>query len=59
MLKDRIRTLADAHYIDYMLEWSAQKYSASERRVLMTQWVVEAWESIHQELQPTIQRSFS
>jgi len=59
MLKDRIRALADAHYIDHMLAWSAQKYSASERRVLMSQWVGKALESIQQELQPTLQHSFS
>ena len=40
-----------------MLEWFAQKYSALERRILMTQWVGEAWESIHKELQLTIQPS--
>jgi len=26
-LKDRIRALADLHYVDYILEWSAQKYN--------------------------------
>ena len=30
----------------------------AERRILMTQWVGQAWESIHHELQHTIQRSF-
>ena len=43
LLKDRIRALADQHYIDHILEWSAQKYNASER---MAQWVGQAWESI-------------
>ena len=32
-LKDRIRALADQHYVDHILEWSAQKHSASERRI--------------------------
>jgi len=36
LLKDRIRALADQHYVDHILEWSAQKYTASERRILMT-----------------------
>jgi len=44
-------------YIDHMLEWSAQKYSALECQILMTQWVGEAWESIQKELQLTIQPS--
>jgi len=43
-VEDRIRALADAHYIDHVLEWSAQKYSVSERRIWMTQW---AWEPTH------------
>ena len=55
-LKDRIRALADQHYVDHILEWSAQKYTTSERRILMTQWVGQAWESIHHESQQTIQR---
>jgi len=53
--KDRIR---DQHYVDHISECSTQKCSASERRILMTQWVGQAWESIHQELRHTIQRSF-
>jgi len=58
-LEDRIRALADQHYVDHILEWSAQKYTASERRILMTQWVGQAWKSIHHELQQTtIQWSF-
>jgi len=45
--KDRIRALADQHYVDHILECSAQKYAASEHHISMTQWVGQAWESIH------------
>lgn len=57
-LKDRIYNLAEQHYKKHLNEWTQNRYTPSQRQVLMTQWVGEAWTTLHLELQDTICRSF-
>jgi hypothetical protein len=59
--KDRVKRLATEHYNRNIEQWSAHKdffYSASQRRILITKWVGQAWRELHQDKSETIIRSF-
>jgi hypothetical protein len=48
-LKARIEELADQYIDEHERDWVEGKYSVSQRRVLLTKWVGQAWEDMHAE----------
>jgi hypothetical protein len=58
LLKALIQELEEIH-IDHNLEkWNNNEYSIEERRILLTQWVGEAWEQIHRDHKETTIKAF-
>jgi hypothetical protein len=57
-LKDRAEELAEI-YIDQNEErWVEGRFSVGDRRVLLTKWVGQAWEEMHQEDGDMIRQAF-
>ena len=56
--KERIEALSHEHYHQNINGWTDQKFTAGERRILMTKWVAQAWKDISKDLIETIIRSF-
>jgi DDE superfamily endonuclease len=54
-LKDRITELADQYIDENEREWVEGKYTVSQRRVLLTKWVGQAWEDMYTEDSDMIQ----
>ena len=48
-LENRIKQQANLHYKHNFEEWKAGKYSVSDRRVMLTKWVGQAWEELHKD----------
>jgi hypothetical protein len=46
-LKDRIAELAEIHYDTYEEQWIENKYSVSDRQVMLVSWVAQAWDDLH------------
>ena len=44
--KAKIETYAEQHYEANISSWMDDKYTASDRRVLMTKWIADAWTDI-------------
>jgi hypothetical protein len=57
-LKSRIEELADVYIDQNEREWVEGKYSISDRRVLLTTWVGQTWEYMHQEDSDMIRGAF-
>jgi hypothetical protein len=57
-LKARIEDLADQYIDEHEVEWVEGKYSVSDRRVLLTKWVGQAWEDMHAEDGEMIRQAF-
>jgi hypothetical protein len=57
-LKARIEELADQYIDENEREWVEGKYSVSQRRVLLTKWVGQAWEDMHVEDSDMIRKAF-
>jgi hypothetical protein len=57
-LKSRIEELADIYIDQNEREWVEGKYSISDRRVLLTKWVGQAWQDMHQEDSDMIRGAF-
>lgn len=58
-LKTLVKAAADMHYERNEEAWESGRYkSVSERRILLTHWVAEAWEKLHQDYKMTIVKSF-
>ena len=57
-LKDRIEELADQYVDEHEREWVEGKYTVSQRRVLLTKWVGQAWEDMHTEDSDMIRQAF-
>src|ERR1700709_954695 len=57
-LKARIEKLADQYIDENEREWVEGKYSVSQRRVLLTKWVGQAWEDMHVEDSDMIRKAF-
>ena len=57
-LKARIEELADQYIDENEREWVEGKYSVSQRRVLLTKWVGQAWEDIRDEDSDMIRQAF-
>ena len=56
--KERIEALSHEHYHQNINGWTDQKFTAGERRILMTKWVAQAWKDISKDLVETVIRSF-
>ena len=57
-LKARIEELADQYIDEHERDWVEGKYSVSQRRVLLTKWVGQAWEDMHAEDSDMIRQAF-
>jgi hypothetical protein len=57
-LKARIEELADQYIDEHERDWVEGKYSVSQRRVLLTKWVGQAWEDMHTEDGDMIRQAF-
>ena len=57
-LKARIEELADQYIDENEREWVEGKYTVSQRRVLLTKWVGQAWEDMHAEDGDMIRQAF-
>ena len=57
-LKSRIEELADQYIDENEREWVEGKYSVSQRRVLLTKWVGQAWEDMHAKDSDMIRQAF-
>ena len=57
-LKARIEELADQYIDANERDWVEGKYSVSQRRVLLTKWVGQAWEDMHTEDSDIIWQAF-
>jgi hypothetical protein len=58
-LKSRIEQLADQYIDEHEKDWIEGKCSVSQRRVLLTERVWQAWEDIHAEDSDMIRKPFS
>ena len=57
-LKARIDDLAEQYIDENERDWVEGKYSVSQRRVLLTKWVGQAWEDMHAEDSDMIRQAF-
>jgi hypothetical protein len=57
-LKDQIEELADQYVDEHEREWVEGKYTVSQRRVLLTKWVGQAWEDMYAEDSDMIRQAF-
>jgi hypothetical protein len=57
-LKARIEDLAEQYIDEHESDWVEGKYSVSQRRVLLTKWVGQAWEDMHAEDSDMIRQAF-
>jgi hypothetical protein len=57
-LKARIEELADQYIDENEKDWVEGKYSVSQRRVLLTKWVGQAWEDMHAKDSDMIRQAF-
>jgi hypothetical protein len=57
-LKALIQELEEIHIDRNLEKWNNNEYSIEERRILLTQWVGEAWEQIHRDHKETIIKTF-
>jgi hypothetical protein len=57
-LKARIEELADQYIDKNEREWVEGKYTVSQRRVLLTRWVGQAWDDMHANDSDMIRQAF-
>lgn len=57
-LKNRISELADIHYEENLEKWKKSSYSVGDRRIMLTEWVGQAWRELHAEQSGLIRRTF-
>jgi hypothetical protein len=57
-LKDRISELAETHYGNHEEKWIKGKYTVGDRRVMLTEWVGQAWEDLHKYDSEVIRQAF-
>ena len=57
-LKDQIKELADQYIDENERDWVEGKYSVSQRRVLLTKWVGQAWDDMFAENSDMIRQAF-
>ena len=56
--KGLVEEASEQHYYAHTKQWMNGKITASERRVLISQWVGEAWEALYRQHKDTIIYSF-
>ena len=56
--KQLVEEASEQHYYTHTEQWMQGKISVSERRILISQWVGEAWEKLSQQYKDTMIRSF-
>lgn len=59
VLKNRIQDLADKHYDSHETQWIEGKYSVGQRRVMLVNWVAQAWEDLHKYDSKLIRQTFT
>jgi hypothetical protein len=57
-LKDRISELAEIHYDNHEEQWIENKYTVSDRRVMLTEWVGQTWDDLHRYDSKAIRQAF-
>ena len=57
-LKARIKELVDQYIDEHKRDWVEGKYLISQRRVLLTKWVGQAWEDMHAKDGDIIRQAF-
>jgi hypothetical protein len=58
IIKQYIEDFEDQWVDDHFDEWKAGKYSVGDRRILLTKWVGEAWELVHEHHKDAIIKTF-
>jgi hypothetical protein len=58
LIKTLIRECEEAHYDLHEAEWKAGKFTVSDRRILLTHWVLQAWNTLHELHRETIITAF-
>jgi len=56
--KDHIKAAATRHYDENLERWTEGKFTASERRIIMTKWVGDAWAAVSKDRE-AIMRGFT
>ena len=56
--KQYLEEASEEHYYNNTTSWMEGKISAKERRILMSKWVVDAWDKICHQNKESIKRSF-
>ena len=57
-LKDWIAELAKIYYDAYEEQWIKNKYSVSDRQVMLVSWVAQAWDDLHKYDSKSIRQAF-
>jgi hypothetical protein len=58
IMKQYIEEFEDQWVDKHFDEWKASKFNVGQRRVLLTQWVGQAWEKLHEYHQDAIIKTF-
>ena len=57
-LKDQISELAEIHYDNHKDQWIKNKYTVSNRRVMLVSQVAQAWDDLHKYNSESIRQAF-
>ena len=57
-LKNCIKELSEIHYDNHIDKWENGKYSIGDCRIIITQWVGQAWQELHAEQSHLIIKAF-
>jgi hypothetical protein len=57
-IKELISKQEEIHYDQYEAEWKASKFTVSDRRVLLAQWTLEAYNLLHEKYGHLIVKAF-
>lgn len=57
-IKELISEQEEIHYDQYEAEWKASKFTVSDRRVLLAQWTLEAYNQLHEKYGYLIVKAF-
>ena len=57
-LKAMLSDAAEKHYSENFEKWQSNQYTVGERRIMLTNWVGEAWTKLHKEKGHVIRETF-
>jgi hypothetical protein len=57
-IKELISELEEIHYDQHEAEWKAGKFTVGDRRVLLAQWTLEAYNALHKKYGHLIVKAF-